>query len=646
MMRSALSILWMTVVCLSAPTHAQRASGNLSAGANRDLITSSQIPLQTELIAPLNLAKLTRGASVLAKAKVDWNDPACHLRVGSVIVGHVIDFELRSNQNKGSSLTLAFDHAECDDHNTPFPFILFAIQIQEWSPTNQPIDLFGSGSRPVGGMGGTTTAPSVAGGARIDMRQESGLRNNQSNGKTPSVITSGQVIGSNKITLSVGTGPDGASVLSSSKDNIRLEKATQLILIPGRIPTRAPEPVLTASTAQPTLPATAPAPAPRLTPPPTPQPLPLPEVDETSVCTAPCSLVPTDVDLTPSKASLTLATRSLGYTPHELGDRAVFGFESTLSYLDANNILFTYDPHHLRLRVPSGFRTETMRTIRAVLLDPATLHVKRILDWQIQGEGQYIWHVGSGKILVHLGHNLRLLGPDLAVLRQIPLPGQLAFVSTSPSGNRVVVGVLHERHTRPMHNDLVEATSTEPEEDVDVQLFDQDLSPLLTSRQSSRSTPPVLSEAGEIRVNSAGTNRWRLREIRWDRTEHTIATLTSGCSPKLATPMPNSVFVIGCASPLESWYRMIRLDGHLILNGPSSSHDMELASSSNQNEFAVRVVRAQKTKSRGQHFRKRTSKSRRSASTAQPTASVSSSPRTPPSPSPSNPSPYPPPAIR
>ena len=243
--------------------------------------------------------------------------------------------------------------------------------------------------------------------------------------------------------------------------------------------------------------------------------------------------------------------------------------------------------------------------MRAVLLDPATLKIKRILDWQIQGEGQFIWHMGSGKILVHLGHNLRLLGPDLTVLRQIPVPGQLAFVSTSPSGNRIVVGTLHERHTRPMHNDLVEALKSEPEEDVDVQLFDQDLSPLLTTRQSSTSTPPILSEAGEIRVNSAGRNRWRIHEIRWDRTDHHIATVTSACSPKLATPLPDSVFVIGCTSPLESWYRMIRLDGHLILNGHNSSHDMELSSSSsNQDEFAVRVVRAQKTKSHGEHFRK------------------------------------------
>ena len=50
---------------------------------------------------------------------------------------------------------------------------------------------------------------------------------------------------------------------------------------------------------------------------------------------------------------------------------------------------------------------------------------------------------------------------------------------------------------------------------------------------------------------------------------------------------------------------MIRLDGHLILNGHNSSHDMELSSSSsNQDEFAVRVVRAQKSKSHGEHFRK------------------------------------------
>ena len=94
MMRLTILTACLIVFCFVAPACAQHQ------GDNHERTISSQIPLQAELLVPLNVTKLTRGASVLAKATIDWNDPACHLRVGSVIVGHVIDFEPRSNQNK------------------------------------------------------------------------------------------------------------------------------------------------------------------------------------------------------------------------------------------------------------------------------------------------------------------------------------------------------------------------------------------------------------------------------------------------------------------------------------------------------------------------------------------------------------------
>ena len=62
----------------------------------------------------------------------------------------------------------------------------------------------------------------------------------------------------------------------------------------------------------------------------------------------------------------------------------------------------------------------------------------------------------------------------------IAVPGQPVFVSTSPSGELVAVGTLHERHTPTMHAVLAEETNIEPEEDVDISLFDQNFGLLLT----------------------------------------------------------------------------------------------------------------------------------------------------------------------
>jgi hypothetical protein len=114
----------------------------------------------------------------------------------------------------------------------------------------------------------------------------------------------------------------------------------------------------------------------------------------------------------------------------------------------------------------------------------------------------------------------------------------------------------------------------------------------------------VLSDAGEVRVNSSGLNRWLIREFGWDHSTRTIAKVTSQCRPDLATPLPDAVFLIGCdGSTHQNWYRLLRLDGHPILNSHGSSEDLEqAASSSNQADFTVRVVRANNAVSPGHLF--------------------------------------------
>jgi hypothetical protein len=583
-----------------------------------DRVLSTQAPLQADLLAPLDAAKLTRGATVLAKARINWNNPTCHLRAGAIVIGHVVDLEQRSKQNKGSSVTIAFDHAECEGSVTPFSFTLFAIiaypKIDEGAPMVSTSDVYGRGGGMVMGHGGVPLGGPVSLGMGSDMLARKG----ETKDITPATIESGQVVGLKKIRLRVGTGPDGASIVSSLKDNVRLEGATQLVLMPrAAVVAVAPQLSIAEASPGPTPPPTAtssatPSPPSAIASDPAPvtstvtAPVDAPEVDETSICTAPCSVVPDATGPTPARASLSLATSVLGYVPHDRREYAAFDFESTLNFLDAQSLLFTYDPHKLRQRIPNGISSESVRTIRAVLLDPATLKVKRILDWQIQGEDQYLWRAGPGKILVHLGHHLRLLGPNLAVIREIPLAGKLVFVSSSPGGDHIAVGTLHERHTRAMHDELVEALKTQPEEDVDIQLLDQDLRVQLAIRQSSALPPPVLSDAGEVRVNSFGLNRWLIREYGWDRSVRTVANVISQCRPDIATPMPDAIFLVGCnPSTNRNWYRMIRLDGHAILNSHGSSEDLEQSSSSSdQADFAVRVVRANNAVSRGDTFYK------------------------------------------
>lgn len=602
-MRRAFLILCILSISASTCTYAQGPAGSKT---QPPPIT----PLQVELMAPLDTARVTPETAIFAKVMTDWNDPGCMLHQGAVIEGHVTRLSRPTKDNKGSSITLAFDHADCDGQTRAVHFIVVAVIAVPWVDKIQTLmDTIAANE------GYAKMDAATEGGGSITITQGGGISYgfsttasgmpvshptfDPSNEKKPlpTHVKPGDVVGLKNVSLGMGTGLEGASVLTAMKGNIRLELSSQLVLVPKEAFTPGSESVAAANGWRPAPDASGSSPAGKPTA--TSAAPPVPEVDETSICKDPCTLVSENDEIKSSKASLTLPVSALGYKPFNHAGISL-NSESALSYVGSNNLLFTYDPHLLRRRYPSGFTTETMRTIRAVLLDRGSLRVKRVVDWQVQGEGQYLWHVGADELLVHLGHSLRLLGPDLNVIREVPVPGLLDFVSTSPSGDHIAVGTVRELHTRETHARLYEAFHSEPDEGVDVQIFDQNLSLLFSLHQNIPLPAPVLSDAGEISVQYAGKGHWSIQEVRWDRTQHTIAKLISQCPVSISAPRSGSIFVVGCTtSVFDNWYRILRLDGHLILSSHGSGLQTEQCFSSQNGDFAVRVLIAKPGVERG-----------------------------------------------
>ena len=313
-------------------------------------------------------------------------------------------------------------------------------------------------------------------------------------------------------------------------------------------------------------------------------------------------------DETTSKvnAFASLSAAHLGYLPHDRREFFEFNYESALTYLNASKLLLTFDLHKLRQRSGNAIRPESTRLVRAVVIDSSTQTVERILDWQVPGEGRYLWRAGPDHILVHIGHQLRLFGDDLIPVRILPIPGPLAWVAASPDGSHFAIGILHERHSADLHRQIFDATNIEPEEDIDVQVFDAEFHLLLTATQPSTMYAPVLADTGEVLVHASGRDRWRISELRWDGTEHQIAEITSRCHPTVSTPLADRVFVVGCAvSPSLNWYRLLRMDGHTVLKNRGSSQEMEQAArGSATSQVAIRVARTFKSTLSGNAFHK------------------------------------------
>ncbi len=544
--------------------------------------------IETELLNSLDVGRLHAGAPVLARVKYDWANAGCRLRAGTTIVGHVVDVVRHSKQNKTSSMTVVFDRASCGDKtDTSIVPVLYAVigSITMADPDMAERDgLFG------------LNATRAQYGASVDLPGSNLASDMSASLGVSGSIRTGVVIGLDKIKLSVGTGTEGGSVITSPNRNAFLEQTTRLMLIRKSPPSEVHE----VASAKPLPVAMAPAdnganlaspePHEAAAPPP-------PTIDETDICSLTCTSVGDTGPGTHTNAFASISVGQLSYQARSNREFTALNDESALIYLDPDNLLFTFDLHKMRHRSGDAIRTESMRSIRAVLIDASTHTVKSIVDWEVQGEGQYLWRAGQGRVLVHVGHQLRLLGPDFTPVRILPVPGILKWVASSPDGGHFAVGILHERHSPALHQLILNSTHVEPEEDIDVSVYDGNFSQILTATQPTTMLAPVLEDSGEIQAHSAEPNRWRISEFRWDGSEHRIAEISSTCQPSLSTPLSGRIFVTGCTPPFTSWYRLLRLDGHTVLRDHGSSDEMaQAARSTIGTEIAIRVVRTFQTR--------------------------------------------------
>jgi len=567
----------------------------------RFLCAQSLHPVQAELVQRLDASIVRVGDPILAKLQVAWKSPACDLRTGAIIQGHVVMQRAHSKTEKTSEIGVIFEKGQCGGRNMEPLFLTVAAVVAPPGYSDNPgVEELQSLSSAVGL---TLNSPTRQGGGNT-MRSVSQAADTvyyePRPDKAPSTLKPGQVVGIPHLAISVGQGTGGASIFSSAGRNVKLNPGTQFILVPNlRAETnRAVE----AKTADVT--STNPVPEPA-------EPAAPDIANETELCVAPnCNVVSADSRLeeaTPGTSTI-LPLKELGYVPRT-ADREMssFGYDVSIAYLGPTQFLFTFNPHTL---VPRGgteansFRK--LRLIRAVLMDLEKKQIVKTVDWRVPDSGRYLWPIGEDKVLIHVGQELRLYGPGLKPRDQILLGGELAFVTVSPSSEYFAVGVIHERHPRDIHQQLEDAELREPEEDVEIRLLDSKFKVLTTITRSSRTAPPVLMNEGEVHISSIGRHRWPIVEDSWAGQRRVLAVATSSCVPRAESLPGNLLFVLGCDRQTgNQWYRILHGDGELVLKGWSTSSELEQTAGGNvgSNAFGIRIAEANKSRILGSVFK-------------------------------------------
>jgi hypothetical protein len=226
------------------PQQASGTAGNASAASGPKIASGSVIPVQ--LTKSIDAKKAKTGDEVVAKVTQDMKTSSGDVLVpkDTKVVGHVTEAQPRSKEQKESQVGIAFDHAVMKNGSeVQLPMSIQAIIAPPNSnPSNggggydQPASAptgstggtaAGGGSGRSSGMGGSTPppTPSPSAGGGIPSDTQAGA-----NARGPITGQTQGVVGISNLTLSKTADTGQGSVVSSDKNNVKLDSGTLLLL--------------------------------------------------------------------------------------------------------------------------------------------------------------------------------------------------------------------------------------------------------------------------------------------------------------------------------------------------------------------------------------------------------------------------------
>jgi DNA polymerase-3 subunit gamma/tau len=216
-------------------TQAQAASGIRIA-------PGSVIPVQ--LTKTIDAKKAKPGDEVVAKVTMDMKTNSGEVVVpkDTKVVGHVTEAQARNKEQKESQVGIAFDHAVLKNGDVNLPM---SIQAVIAPPSNNGNS--GGGVDQGAPAGGGATATSSMGGGRSGSTGSAGQsqasasapnsvpttgtdNQQQGNARPPINGNTQGVVGISDLKLEAGQNITQGSVLSSEKNNVKVESGTMLLL--------------------------------------------------------------------------------------------------------------------------------------------------------------------------------------------------------------------------------------------------------------------------------------------------------------------------------------------------------------------------------------------------------------------------------
>lgn len=216
------------------------ASGTRAQTANEPRIApGSVIPVQ--LTKTIDAKKAKTGDEVVAKVTQDMKTDSGQVLVpkDTKVIGHVTEAQARHKNEKESQLAIAFNEAVLRDQQVQLPMSIQAVIGQENNSNENASANNGAGGAPMPSAAGPGNSPMGSRSPNSEMGQTepqpgatSGNGASQPAGsKRPPINAKTEgVIGISNVTLAPASNSQQGSLLTSEKNNVKLESGTMLLL--------------------------------------------------------------------------------------------------------------------------------------------------------------------------------------------------------------------------------------------------------------------------------------------------------------------------------------------------------------------------------------------------------------------------------
>src|SRR5882757_534185 len=150
---------------------------------------------------------------------------------------------------------------------------------------------------------------------------------------------------------------------------------------------------------------------------------------------------------------LRLPLESLGYQPLSTRLLSAGGTLATVSFIDDQHLLVTFNVRRLMNRLPDALPGDEDRTVEAVVLHLPTGKVLARTHWRVHDSGQYLWNLGQGRFLLRIRDTLTTFVPVENLATADPFAEQpflksarqIAAVQLSPDNDVVTVETVERK---------------------------------------------------------------------------------------------------------------------------------------------------------------------------------------------------------